>query len=253
MIGFAARWYSVPLVLACWEAIARSGLVHSGLMPDLVTITRALAATIANGDIPFHSGVTLGRAAIGLTAAAVAGVVLGVLMARSALFERFVEPVFSFGYPVPKLAFYPIFIFVIGVGTISKLLLVFLECLYPVALSTYLGVKAVERIYVWAALNLGASPRRIFWRVLVPSAAPYVFAALRIAAHVALIVVVILEMIGDSIGLGFYVAAKSASFDFAESFAGTAAVIFWGFVIDRLIILAREHAVLWEAETPRIG
>ena len=248
-----ARWYSVLVALIAWELMAHSGLVHRGLMPDLISIGAAVLHGIANGDLAYHSAVTVGRALFGFATGAIAGIMLGALMARSGRFEELFEPIFSFGYPVPKIAFYPLFVFVLGVGTVSKLTLVFLECVYPVAVNTYLGVKAAERIHVWAALSMGASRWHIFWRVLVPTAAPYVFSSLRTAAHVSLIVVIILEMIGDSVGLGYYVAFKSAAFDFADSFAGTAAVIFWGLVFDRLIIWARNRIVFWEPETPRIG
>jgi NitT/TauT family transport system permease protein len=240
------RWYSIPLVLLAWEALSRSGMVHVMLVPSLSVIATELMQGLSRGDLLYHSGITLGRAACGFTMAVVAGVVIGLLMGRSSRFEALVEPLFSFGYPVPKIALYPLFVFIFGLGTLSKIALVFLECLYPVAVNTYFGVKSVERIYVWAARNMGATQRQIFWRVLLPSAAPYIFSSLRIAAHVALITVIILEMIGDSVGLGYYVTFASASFNFARSFAGLAMIVFWGFLIDRTIIWVRNRVIFWE-------
>jgi ABC-type nitrate/sulfonate/bicarbonate transport system permease component len=193
-----------------------------------------------------HAGVTLGRASLGFALATIAGVLIGVAMARSTRMERQIEPIFSFGYPIPKVALYPIFIFLLGVGTLPKVALTFLECLYPIAVNTYFGVKAVDRLHVWLARTVGAGSREIFWRVLIPTAAPYIFSSLRVAASLGLVVVTILEMIGDSFGLGYYMTYAAASFEFADYFAGLIAVLLMGFVLDRIIIALRDRVVFWE-------
>lgn len=158
------------------------------------------------------------------------------------------EPIFSFGYPFPKIALFPIFIFVFGLGHLSKVALVFLEALYPIAVGTYFGMKSIERIYVWSALNMGANPRQVFLRVLIPAALPYIVFSLRIGVHVALIAVIILEMIGDSTGLGYYVVYASASYEYARSFAGLVAIVFWGFVLDRMMVSLRRRVIFWQRE-----
>ena len=167
-----ARWYPVPLVLAAWELLARSGAISKRLMPVSVDMAVAFVAAVASGDLLYHAGISLGRALAGYALAIAAGVLLGVAMARGRLFEALVEPVFSFGYPVPKIALYPIFIFVFGLGSLSKVMLIFLECLYPITINTYYGMRQVERVQVWTAYNMGASARQVFWRVLLPAAAP---------------------------------------------------------------------------------
>src|SRR3990172_1883184 len=184
--GALGRWYPVAVVLLAWEALSRSGLVSRRLVPGLADIAQAFAANMASGDIPFHAGISLGRALSGFCLSIAAGVVLGVLMARVRWVETVFEPVFSFGYPVPKIALYPIFIFVFGLGSLSKVALIFLECLYPITLNTYYGMNWVGRIHVWEARNMGATPGQIFWRVLIPSAGPYIFSGFRIALPIAL-------------------------------------------------------------------
>src|ERR1051325_2945086 len=119
---FVARWYSVPLVLAIWEALARNGAISKRLMPSLVEIATATWAALAAGDLQFHAGISIGRAFAGYALAIAFGVLLGVAMARSRLFDALFEPIFSFGYPVPKIALYPIFIFVFGLGSLSTVM-----------------------------------------------------------------------------------------------------------------------------------
>lgn len=248
-----ARWYSVPLVLAIWEILARTGTISKRLMPSLVEIAMAVHDALGSGDLVFHAGISLGRALTGYALAIVFGVLLGVAMARSRLFDAMFEPIFSFGYPVPKIALYPIFIFVFGLGSLSKVMLIFLECLYPIAVNAFYGMRTVDRVHVWAARNMGASDRQIFWRVLLPGAAPAIFAGLRIALPISLIVVIITEMIGESRGLGYYITYASASFEYATAFAGVAAVAAIGFTLDRVLVWLRNRVIFWERGAAFIG
>ncbi len=253
LLRYVSRWYSVAVLLALWELLSLSGLISHRLMPRLGSIWGALVEGVQSGDLFYHSWFSLGRALWGFGMAVVLGIVLGMIMARSRRFEMLFEPVFSFGYPVPKIALYPIFIFVFGLGSLSKVALIFLECLYPITLNTYYGMHSVGRIHVWAARNMGAKPGQIFWKVLIPSAGPYIFSGLRIALPIALIVVIITEMIGESVGLGYYITFASASFEYEKFFAGLLAIAIWGFVLDRLLIHLRNWLIFWERETVKIG
>ena len=244
--GALGRWYPVAVVLLAWEALSRSGLVSHRLVPGLADIAQAFAANMASGDIPFHAGISLGRALSGFGLAIAAGVALGVLMARVRWVESVFEPVFSFGYPVPKIALYPIFIFVFGLGSLSKVALIFLECLYPITVNTYFGIQSVDRKHLWSARNMGASPAQVFWRVLLPSAGPSIFSGLRVGLPISLIVVIITEMIGESRGLGYYISYATASFEFASAYAGVLAIAAIGFVLDRLLIFIRNRIIFWE-------
>jgi ABC-type nitrate/sulfonate/bicarbonate transport system permease component len=251
--GWIAHWYSIPLLLAAWEILSRTGAISKRLMPSLVDITSAFVSALKEGDLVFHAGISLERAFAGYSLAIVMGVLLGVAMARSRAFEAMFEPIFSFGYPVPKIALYPIFIFVFGLGSFSKVMLIFLECLYPITINAYYGMQQVDRVHVWAARNMGASERDLFWRVLLPAAAPSIFSGMRIAMPVSLIVVIITEMIGESRGLGYYVSYASASFEYATAFAGVAAIALIGFSLDRLLVWLRDRVIFWERGAAFIG
>ena len=181
----------------------------------------------------FHGMITLQRALTGFVSAIVVGILIGTALARVRLFNRLIEPIFVFGYPIPKISLYPMFIFIFGFGDMSKIVLVFLECLYPDHPANHGGMRNAERVLVWAARNAGASPQQMFWRVLVPSAAPTIFAGIRIALPVSLIVTIITEIIGESRGLGYVVAFSSASFEPARAMAAFVVIAAIGFTFDR--------------------
>lgn len=253
LLRIAWRASSVLLVLAVWEGISRSGLVNPRLFPGLGAIGDEFVSLFTTGLIWEHLGATLIRVAGGFSAAAIVGILLGFVMARFALFGRLFEPFFSATYPVPRVAVYPIFVLAFGLGHLSKIALVFLECLYPIAINTYYGTRAVDRQLVWASQNMGASPRQVFWKVVIPAASPHIFAGLRIALPVALVIAVITEMIGATEGIGYLVAYAAASLSRAQVFAGVLVIAIVGFALDRAITLARDRFIFWQRPGVAIG
>ena len=240
-----------PLVLCAgalvaWELMARSGAVSRLLVPSLASIGWEFWLLAVRPDSLGEAWSSLYRALAGFALAAVVGVVIGVLMGRSALAAGFFNPVFSGTYPIPKIALFPIFIFLFGIGSLSKVLLVFLECLYPIVVTTYAGSRAVNRVLLWSALNMGASRARILGRVVVPATAPFIFAGFRIALPIAMIVVIITEMISSADGLGYLVIYSLASLKTDRMLAVVVAIALLGFTLDRLLVVLRDRLVFWE-------
>ncbi|MDQ7858903.1 MAG: ABC transporter permease [Armatimonadota bacterium] len=247
------RYYSLVVVLAAWELLARSGAVNPRLFPTLDAIGSSLWAMTADGTLATHLGATLLRVFAGFGLAAVAGVALGVVMARLPAVGRVIEPLFSLGYPIPRVALYPVFVFLFGLGHLSKVALIFLECLYPVAIHTYSGCRDVDRLYLWSAASMGARPARVFARVVLPAASPAIFTGLRIALPVALVIAVLTEMIGSTRGLGWLLTYATAALSRPQAFAGVAAIAAVGFALDRLLVTARTRLLPWEHEAPPIA
>ena len=240
--------YPILVVMLVWELTAHSGMISRLLWPPLEQVAYELYRFALSGDMAFHGMITLQRALTGFVAAIVAGILIGTALARVRLFNRLVEPIFVFGYPIPKISLYPMFIFIFGFGDMSKIVLVFLECLYPITLQTMAGMRNAERVLVWAARNAGASAAQMFWRVLVPSAAPLIFAGIRIALPVSLIVTIITEIIGESRGLGYVVAFSTASFEPARAMAAFVVIAAIGFTFDRNLTFLRRRLIYWQKE-----
>jgi NitT/TauT family transport system permease protein len=238
----------VPLILALWEAASLSGLVSPRLVPDLRQVVDVFWTDLVDGVLIRHGAFSIMRALAGYGLAVVAGTAIGLAMARSRLARDFVEPMFFFGYPIPKIALFPVFAFVFGFGTPSKIAFVFLECLYPIAIGTYFGFLQIPRTHIWAAQSMGADRATILWRVMIPAALPPIFAGLRIALPIAIVVVIITEMIGDTTGLGFYITNAAVSFEYPGVYAGIGAVAIVGFAFDRLFALVRNRVIHWERQ-----
>jgi NitT/TauT family transport system permease protein len=244
------RWYSIPLLLVVWQVVVATGLVQSRLLPGPVEVWSVLLAEIGNGQLPYHAAVTVSRALVGFVLAALIGVPFAAAMARSELWRNLFEPIFFLGYPVPKIALFPVFTYIFGIGAPSKVAFTFLECLYPVVVTAFFGFRGVQTRLIWTAANFGASPSVILRRVVLPAALPSIFAGLRIALPIGLIVVVVTEMIGDSRGLGYYITIWSTRFSFSHVYAAIFVIGICGFLLDQCLVLVQRRVVYWQRELP---
>jgi ABC-type nitrate/sulfonate/bicarbonate transport system permease component len=236
----------VAALMLGWELIARSGKWSPLLFPSLVRIFDQVIVFFSSADSLLEAWISLQRVFAGFGLAAAAGVTLGMLMGRSRLVGETLEPLFAGTYAVPKLALFPVFIFVFGIGSLSKVALVFLECLYPIVIVTSQGSRHVSRVLLWSAQNMGASRGATLARVVVPASAPFIFAGLRIALPIALIVVVITEMVSSADGLGYLVIYSLSSLKTDRMLAVVLVIAALGWALDRLLVMLRDRLVYWE-------
>ena len=240
------RLLFIGMALVAWEAAARSGLWNKILFPSLVNIGQELALFFTRTASLMEVWTSLYRALGGFAAAAVVGIFLGILMGRSKTIAGLLDPLFSGTYAVPKLALFPIFIFVFGIGSLSKVALIFLECLYPIVIMSYAGARSVNRVYLWSAQNMGASRADILRRIVIPATAPFIFAGFRVAVPVAMIVVVITEMVSSADGLGYLVIYSLSSLRTDRMLAVVVVIALLGYALDKAVVLARDRLIYWE-------
>jgi NitT/TauT family transport system permease protein len=242
------RWYSIPLLLVLWQVAVGTGLIENRLLPSPARVWSAFAEEIGNGALIYHAAVTIARALTGFGLAALIGIPFAAAMARSTLWRNLFEPIFFFGYPIPKIALFPIFTYIFGIGAPSKIAFTFLECLYPIVVTTYFGFRGIQTRLVWTAQNFGASRATILRRVVLPAAMPSIFAGLRVALPVSITVIVLTEMIGDSIGLGYYINIWSTRFTFANVYAAIFMISICGFALDQGMLLLRRRILHWQKD-----
>ncbi len=236
----------IGALLLGWEIAARSGLWSPLLFPSLMRIGYEFGLFLSRTDRLIEAWVSLHRALGGFALAAVAGVAVGMLMGRSPFVAGLLDPLFSGTYAVPKLALFPIFIFVFGIGSLSKVALVFLECLYPIVIITCHGARNVNRVLIWSAQNTGASRAEILRRVVLPATAPFIFAGFRVALPVALIVVIMTEMVSSADGLGYQVIYAMSSLKTDRMLAVVVAIALLGWILDKTLVVLRDRLVYWE-------
>jgi len=232
-------------VAALYEALARSGWFAPALMPTLPKVGNALVGALADGSMIGHAASTLYRVLSGLALAVVAGLPLGILMARFRAVENFVLPLASALMPIPSLAWVPVFILWFGLGNTVAILIVFYAALFPMLLNTWTGVRAVNPLWLRAAGAMGADENALFWKVIIPGAAPFIITGLRQAFLRAWIAVVGAEMLAASDwGLGWVIFDAKEFLNADLMLASLAVIGAIGFVCERLVFGSLERATV---------
>lgn len=231
-----------PIVL--WELNAR--LRPSPLTPTAAQIGDALWRSVENGDLWYNAQQSIPVALAGLAIGVVVGVLAGSLMATSRVAEAVVERFLAGTYPLPKLALYPVFVLVLGLGNLPTILLVALECMYPVAYNTFQGARSVSKDLAWLGRNAQAPGYRMFLDLRFPTALPSILTGIRISVPLMVVVVVVVEMIGRSRGLGFMIKDAGRNLDPAQALGIVLLLGVFGFLVDVVIRWGTDRLVFWE-------
>jgi ABC-type nitrate/sulfonate/bicarbonate transport system permease component len=239
---------SLILVLVAWEAVARAGIVTSFLLPPLSVVLDRVWQDALSGDLAENLGLTLYRGLLGFAIAAAAGVALGILMARNRAMYWFFDPIVSVGFPMPKIAFLPVFMLWLGLYDASKLTMIVFSAIFPVITATMTSTQGVEKELVWSARSLGAGERQLLWQIVLPAALPQILTGLQVALPVSLIVAIVTEMLMGGAGLGGAMIAASRFADSPGVFAGILEIAVAGFCVVKGIAVLRRHLLRWHQE-----
>lgn len=243
------KFLSPVFVIICWEIMTRAGWIESWFLPPPLEVFTTLWDMIVSGEVPYHTAISMGRAATGYLLAASVGVGLGLLIAWSIMIEDFFDPLIELIRPLSTFALVPILFLWFGVGDSSKIIIIFKSCLFPILLNTIAGIKGVDRKLILAAQSLGASGRQLWLRVLIPSALPVIITGLRISTAMAMMSLVGVEMLSSDSGLGFLVIDAQRTFDTRRVFAGIIVLSLVGFSIDFAARIMQARLVSWHTET----
>ena len=236
----------VPVLafLIVWEIVAR--ILNDALsLPTFTAVVVKWLEMLRNDELLPHVGASMQRALAGFALAAIGGILAGLLMGRSRLFERFLNPLISFTYPVPKIGLLPLFILWLGIGERMKLAVIFLAAVYPVMINTFVGTRGVPRVWIWRARTFGGTPREVLMRVIFPAALPHILSGLRLAMGISWIVLFAAEMVAARTGLGFLILYAEQLFQTDVVFVSLLTIALLGFVFDRLILWVSRQLCDW--------
>jgi len=139
----------------------------------------------------------------GFLAACITGVPLGLAMGYKKVFNEYTFPIFEILRPCPPIAWLPISVIMFPTIESSVVFLVFIGAFFPVVMNTYLGVITIPVNYRFAALSLGATPKDIFRKVILPGATPSIFTGMAVGMGMTWEMVVAAEMVAGGYGLGY--------------------------------------------------
>ncbi len=192
---------------------------------------------------------SLQRVAIGFGFAAVVGVALGALVGQSQWAMRGLDPIFQVLRTVPPLAWLPISLAAFRDSAPSAVFVIFITAIWPVIINTAVGIRNIPQDYRNVARVLRLNPLEFFWRVMVPSAAPYIFTGLKIGIGLSWLAIVAAEMLTGGVGIGFFIWDAWNSSRLSDIIVALVYIGVIGFLLDRLVALIGHFATRGVAAT----
>ena len=236
---------TVAAALVLYEIIARSGYFPAALMPTIPTVATTLWGMITDGSMIEHAAFTLYRVMFGFCLAVIVGLPLGIMMARFQRVENFCLPLVSALMPIPSFALVPLFMLWFGIGNTATVLIVFYAATFPMLFNTWSGVRSVNPLWLRAAGAMGADEHKLFWKVIIPGAAPFIITGMRQAFLRAWIGVIGAEMIAASDwGLGWVIFDAKEFLNTDIMLASLVVIGAIGFVFERLVFGSLERATV---------
>ena len=234
---------TVALIALFWQ-IAASG-PQSSLPPptkiweeakDLIVEPFYWAGTQDIG-LGWRILVSLQRVAIGFSLAAIVGVLLGALVGQSVWAMRGLDPVFQVLRTVPPLAWLPLSLAAFRDSQPSAIFVIFITAIWPVIINTAVGIRNIPQDYRNVAQVLRLNQVEFFFKIMVPSAAPYIFTGLRIGVGLSWLAIVAAEMLTGGVGIGFFIWDAWNSSRLSDIIVALIYIGVVGFVLDRLVAL----------------
>jgi ABC-type nitrate/sulfonate/bicarbonate transport system permease component len=236
---------SIPLFIAVWEVVARSGVVNAVLFPPPSIVAVAVLEWVRSGQFFLDLGASLYRVVTGFAIGAVMGVALGVLTGQFPLMSSLLSPLFHILRPIPPIAFVPIVILWFGLSESGKLFLVVWGVFFTVWLSTHIRVQKVDRGLIRAALMLGTPRRQMLQEIVLLGALPYIVVGLRTAISISFYTLVAAELAGAFAGIVYRIEIAQQNLQTGQVMGGLAALGLMSFVADRLFASVAERTVWW--------
>jgi nitrate/nitrite transport system permease protein len=179
--------------------------------------------------------VSLQRVAIGFGLAAAAGVLVGTLIGQSDFAMRGLDPIFQVLRTVPPLAWLPIALAAFRDSNPSAIFVIFITSIWPIIINTAVGVRNIPQDYRNVAAVLRLNHFEFFWKIMLPSAAPYIFTGLRIGIGLSWLAIVAAEMLTGGVGIGFFIWDAWNSSRLPDIIVALVYIGLVGFALDRLV------------------
>ncbi len=185
------------------------------------------------------------RILLGIGLALGVGIPLGISLGYWQKFDEFLSPLIYQIYPIPKSAFLPLILLLLGLGDLAKVFLISFILVFQIIVVTRDGVKDLPVEYFYSIRSLGAGHRQILYHVVIPAVLPQLLTALRLSIGTAIAVLFFAETFVTRQGLGYYILDAWTMLDYEKMFVGIVGLSILGLVFFALVDLVEKMLVRW--------
>lgn len=258
MTRFVQRWAVFTGLVVVWELL--TWLADDTFFPRPSEIAVAGWELWLSGpvdrlfltDAVFdHVVPSLGRLLAGWGIAAVLGVSLGVALGRSATAMQYTGPLLTFMRSIPPPALVPVFLLLFSIGTQMQLATIVFGVLWPILLNSVDGARSVDTTKFETSAVFRIPKAQWVLGVVLPSAAPKIFAGLRVSLSLSLVLMVVSELVGTDNGIGSQLLVAQREFDFPHMWAGIVLLGVLGYALNTVLLAFERKALAWQPRQER--
>ncbi len=247
------KFLGILMLPAVWELLSRSGLVNPFFIPPFSQVAVAAWELAASGMLTVHGLLSLERSLAGLAIAVILGVPLGLLLADwFKRLELIVNPVLEFLAQINPFIMFHLILCFVPLGEMVQITIIAWACVWPVLYNTSAGVQTINPALIKAGRSFGLNYPALFWKVIVPAAAPAIFAGIRLGAGYSVFMLIAAEMMGSTSGLGWLVASSQANYEVARIFAAALIIALLGLGLDLALQFAGRRFAVAEDEDSQL-
>jgi NitT/TauT family transport system permease protein len=231
------------VLFVAWDVICRVGKVPEWLLPAPGRIIEETWKQRAL--IPPHLFITAYEVVLGFGFAVVSGVLIAVLIVLSNTARGIIYPILLLFQSVPKVVLAPILLLWMGYGLESKILLSAITAFFPIIINTATGMQSAPEEMLELTRSLRSPRLKVFWKIRLPNAMPYLFSGMKVAVPLSLIGAVVGEFVGSDRGLGYMVLTYSSTMNTSLVFGAMFILALLGMVLFYLVALAERVFCPW--------
>jgi len=240
---------SVLTGLVLWHILANRVIDDPGLLVSpLVVVAKGYEMLFVTRELYPHLSASGWIFLQGMLLATVAGVPIGFIMALSPAVRDYLTPWMTALYTTPRIAFAPVILLWFGIDMASKVLIVFLGCVFPILINSFYGMRVVSREFVEVGRSFRLSRGRMFVKILLPASVPFILAGLRLAVGRGLTGVAIAEWFGASEGLGYLIFFAGQTLNLPILFVSVTVFAALGILGFQLLRIIEDLASPWRKE-----
>jgi NitT/TauT family transport system permease protein len=230
-------------LLIAWQAAGPLFGIRAYLLPSPVSV---LHATF-DFTIPWHVhiGITTMEILGGFVLAGAVGVALGMAVAWSPAIARALVPFLVFVNTLPKVAVAPLFLLWLGYGLVPNMLIAALIGFFPVVINTAVGLTQIDDDLLDLGRVFGAPRWKVFLKIRLPNALPYVLSALKITATAAVVGAIVGEFVASQNGLGMVIVNAQTNLNTPVAFAALVWISVIGLGLYGAVALAARWVAPW--------
>lgn len=227
-------WKTVPFFLAIififlsWWVLAL--LLNNPAFPPPLKAFVSFFHSL-QGDLLLHLRISFYRVFASLFLAATLGIPAGLFLGKNPSIDQYIAPAIYLTYPIPKVVFLPVLLILLGIGDLSKVVLIALIVFYQILVTTRDASRNLQTEYILSVKSLGANSKELYQHVYLPGCLPAILTSLRLGLGTAMAVLFLTETYATSTGIGYFIMNSWSSLSYDKMFAGIIAMGLMGFFL----------------------